>query len=372
MPRATGLYLVRLMDDTINLGSPNWDPADSYGRIACELAWHLAAAGQRVNALGPGEVLRETQSEALQALLRRPIRAALGGIVLGYPTNFEQFGELVTAGPRVAVTMFESTRLPEGWVEALNACQAVIVPSRWVVDTFLEAGVTAPITRIELGISEVFRPVIRPVGRKPFTFLCIADRWRRKGWDLAVLAFQQAFGEDPDYRLVLKARAQGFPIEIAHPCVEIVREDLSEAAMQALYARCDAMVAPTRGEGLYLPPLEFAATGGMFIVTGWSGPADYAHLGYRLRYRMTRAWTGYERFAGQDLGEWAEPELDHLVQQMKFVAQQAGPVAWARAWRNAQVVRQRYDWRRFAAGVLRVWCEVTRKGAAHGNRHATA
>jgi len=365
------------MSDAINLGSPNWDPADSYGRIACELAWHLAAAGQRVNALSPRGVLRDGQSDALQALLRQPVRAALGGIVLGYPTNFGQFGALAMAGPRVAVTMFESTRLPAGWVEALNACRAVVVPSRWAAAMFRENGVSVPITRIPLGISATFRPALRPAGRRPFTFLCIADRWRRKGWDLAVQAFHQAFGEDPAYRLVLKARRHGFPIEIGHPCVEIVREDLSEDGMQALYARCDAMAAPTRGEGLYLPPLEFAATGGMFIVTGWSGPADYAHLGYRLRYRMVRAWSGYERFAGQDLGEWAEPELDHLVRQMQFVAQQAGPVAWARAWRNARTVRELYDWRRFAAGVLGVWREVTQaeapqRGVRHGKRHATA
>lgn len=349
--------------DTVNICAPCFDPYDSYGQIACRLAWHLSADyGVHVNAIAQGDVLYDTQSAALQDLLRQPIRPALGGIVLGYPTNHRRFGGMVMAGPRIAVTNWESTIPPEGWVDALNQCVAVSVPSVFVRDVLVEAGTVAPVRIQPLGISETYHYVARPAERRPFTFLTIGDRNMRKGWDVALKAFVLAFERDPAYRLIVKARRNNFRFDIKTENVEVLREDLSEHEMQALFERVDAFVFPTRGEGFGLPPREAAATGLPVICTDWSGTADELRAwGYPLRATLADAWT-YDEFRGK-CGLWAEPDIEHLAEQMRYVAS-GSPYIAGMAQHAARRVRKLYDWRRFAGQVLDLWRETAQERMA--------
>jgi glycosyltransferase involved in cell wall biosynthesis len=280
--------------------------------------------------------------------------------------------------------MFESTRLPDGWVDPLNECRAVIVPSKWLVPVFRDCGVNVPIHVVPLGISETYQYVQRPRNRKPFTFLTIGDRFRRKGWDLTTIAFNKAFGQDPNYKLIIKARASEMKVEIAHPCVEILRQDITEREMMELYARADAYVFATRGEGFGLPPREAAATGLTVIATKWGGTADdLSAWGYPLRCTMVPAWQDNETLRG--LGEWAEPDIDHLAEQMKYVSS-GNPMIPHMGQESARRIRRLYNWQRFADGVWKVWQDATvipvsdsrrrrnakkfAKAGAHGNSNA--
>jgi glycosyltransferase involved in cell wall biosynthesis len=362
------------MSDVINVSSPNWNTVDSYGQLAVRLVWHLSQIGWHVNGFGSGNVIHDSQSKAVQALLEKPIRPTMGGLLLGYPTDFDKYGTLSNTGPRIAVTMFESTRLPDGWADILNTMQAVIVPSVWLVQVFQDNGVQVPIHVVPLGISETYQYVQRPQGRKPFTFLTLGDRGdRRKGWDLATLAFHKAFGENPDYKLIIKSRTKGLPIHIVHPCIEILRQDMTETQMQQLYACADAYVFATRGEGFGLPPREAAATGLPVIATRWGGTADdITAWGYPLRATLAPAWQDDEKLRG--LGEWAAPDLDHLIEQMRYVSS-GNPMIAHMGQESARRIRRLYDWQRFAEGVLNVWLDVTEqpnaikvaKEVIHGN-----
>ncbi len=358
------------MSDVINIASPNWDPMDSYGQLAVRLAYHLTMAGQRVNGFSAGDVVHPAQSKAVQEILQRPIKAATGGILLGYPTSFGKYGPLPSMGARIAVTMFESTRLPDGWVDALNECRAVIVPSRWLVQVFRDNGVRVPVHVVPLGISETYQFVRRPRGRKPYTFLTIGDRYRRKGWDLTVIAFNKAFGQDPTYKLIIKTRVGGLKFKIAHPCVDVISQDMTEREMMALYASADAYVFATRGEGFGLPPREAAATGLPVIATNWSGTADDLRAwGYPLRYTLVPAWQDNDKMRG--LGEWAEPDVDHLAEQMQYVAS-SNPMIPHMGQESARRIRRLYDWQRFADGVLKVWQGATEVPVSDSRRRRNA
>ena len=68
---------------------------------------------------------------------------------------------------------------------------------------------------------------------------------------------------------VAELRERGYP-------VEYIDRDLTESEMAGLYAACDCLVHPFRGEGFGLPVVEAMACGLPVIVTG-AGPAlDYA------------------------------------------------------------------------------------------------
>jgi len=329
----------------MNIFAPDWDPCDSYGRKASELRGHLLKRGVPVNAFGP-----HAPSAPIAVL-------SPGGIVLGYPTLTPRFGLLPSFGRKVAVTAWESTKVPPGWVENLNKCDAVSVGSTFVRDVLLAEGVSQPIHVHPLGVGAAYKHWYRQA-RKPFTFLAFTDRDQRKGGLYALQAFVKAFGEDPNYRLILKSRAGKAPFNMTNANMEVLAEDLTEGELAALYARCDALIFPTMGEGFGLPPREFAATGGISIVTNWGGTADdLPQWGIPLNWRPVQAWTSkrYVAFKGMDLGQWAEPDLDQLVQLLRWVAAMPIGVRNALGEQFAANARRLYSWERFANSVYEVW-----------------
>jgi len=336
------------------------DPADSFGLIAIELGRHLQRLGNYVNlySLGPREVA--FQDAEIAALIRQPVRAGMGGIFGGYPTTHVQYpNPLLQMGPRVAVTMFESSKIPEGWDRPLNACSAIVTPCRFCRDIFREAGVTVPIHVIPLGVNEIYRPAPRCDSR-PFTFLAFIDRGLRKGGIQAMDAFIAAFGDDTGYKLILKGRKSKINATILNPNIELIQEDYSETQMRDLFYRADAMIANTRGEGFGLLPRQAAACGCIALATNFAGTADDIDAwGVPLPCRRVRAdWSHHGRLSKMDLGEWAEVDTVDLVAMLRDVANRREEYQ-ARAQAQAPAVGAMYTWGRFAQGVLDVWKEVS-------------
>lgn len=333
----------------------NLDPYDSYGLMACELLRGLHSQGVAVNALSLGENQHANQPEDIAALTSRPITASFGGILLGYPTVYAKYPPLAHYGRRVALTMFESTKLPEQWADILNTMDAVITPSRFCRDVFANCGVTVPIHVIPLGIDPIYQPVKRQ-GQRPFTFLAIGDRGKRKGMLEAIQAFAHAFGGSPDHRLIIKTRDAGLYIKVLNENIDIIREDYTKEQMRDLYGRCDCLVFPTRGEGFGLPPREFAATGAPVIATEWGGTAEDIDLwGTALGYKLAQSdWSGVKRFNGMDLGQWAEPDIGHLSSLMCLVATYR-KVYTDIAQNRAAQLHDLYNWQDFSQRVKEVY-----------------
>lgn len=341
---------------TITVYAPgHWDIYDSYGLIACQLARHLTRAGVYVNAVGMGKTVMDTQPEDIRAVTNRPIMPSLGGIVLGYPTGYAKHSSLLHCGPRVAVTMFESSKLPSGWTEPLNAMDAVIVPSVFCREVFRNSGVTAPIHVVPLGISEVYRYQERTEGR-PLTFLAFLDRGARKGGVIALQAFLRAFGESMEYRLILKMRKPKVPFELTNPNIEVIQHDMSEEELYALYLRADVLINPHKGEGFGLLPREFAATGGISLTTNWSGTADdLSEWGWSLPCHLERAdWEGHKTLAGQELGEWAACDPDAVAKTLLHVDAHLDAYRYLARF-HAERAAQLYSWQGFAQRVLAIW-----------------
>lgn len=356
----------------------NWDLYDSYGLIACQLARQLAAMGLHVNAMGRGQVNMPNQPPDLSAITSRPIIPSLGGIVLGYPSGYDNHPNLLHAGPKVAITMFESSKIPPDWIEPLNACHAVIVPARFLIPIFRDCGVTAPIHAIPLGIGEAYAPKPRQATHRPFRFLAFLDRGRRKGLHWAQFAFMRAFGDDSNVELWLKGRAvkdaqPNDPRIFAptNPNFRVIQQDLTEAELADLYCECDALINPNMGEGWGLIPREFAATGGIALTTGWGGTGeDIEQWGIPLPYAMEAAdWAAYKNFKGMDLGQWAMPDLDGCAAIMRDVVANRDHYA-SDALSKAPAVGRMYNWRGFAEGVWGVFQQAAQRWAGEQTQAA--
>lgn len=329
----------------INVFAHYWNMADSYGRIAFELSdaierlddWH-------VNRFGPFAP-------------RQPMRMSIGGLLTGYPTAFQTFGEIAQVGPRIALTMFESSEAPVEWADPLNSCSSLIVPSPSQVTLFRAIGVTVPIYVHPLGIGPEFKYKMRRK-KKKFRILAIGDRGRRKGAHLAMFAFVKAFGDREDVELVIKCR--DYPGSIANENIRLISKDYTNAQMAKLYQSADLMVFPSAGEGFGLPPREAAATGALTIATTYLGTADHiAQWGIPLGFKMVKAWQGDpmwgDRSLDGDLGEWAEADVDALAELMTWVKELPIEVRNGLGKHYSNNIRRLYTWDDLALGVATAW-----------------
>jgi glycosyltransferase involved in cell wall biosynthesis len=296
----------------------------------------------------------------------QPVRPSLGGIFLGYPTGFEAHeNPLLHLGPRIGLTMFESSKIPEGWSECMNRMDHIVTPTKWGKRLFEDDGVTVPITVARLGINPAYRLRERPpLDGRPITFLTFIDRGKRKGGIAATNAFIDAFGSDPSVKLIIKGRRAKIKLGFINPNIETIQQDMTEEELADLYARCDVLINPNMGEGFGLIPREFAATGGISFATGWAGTGeDLDRWGWPLPYHLTKAdWRGARLLEGNDLGDWAKPDLPgvakvyrQIVDKFEFYKREAE--------RRAPSLPGYYSWDGYAKLILERWRD--------GNRHGT-
>jgi len=194
--------------------------------------------------------------------------------------------------PLMAYTMYESTRVPEAWVNFLNKhIEVVLTPSSYSKAVFRQSGVTRPIHILplfcdadEAGYSPKFNN-----GNEPYIYMwqgVAYDPCGRKGVDVVVRAFTELKKEkriEKDSRLVLKYlpyKSNKLIIDRLDTPLGIVyiQKNMTPGAMNKLYANVDCCVNPTHGEGFGLIPLEQMARCKPVLVTDYS--MDYVKEPY--------------------------------------------------------------------------------------------
>jgi glycosyltransferase involved in cell wall biosynthesis len=274
----------------------------------------------------------------------------------------DRYVEAYVAPPYAIYTMFETETLPARWAPALARAGRVWVPSRFNVETFAAGGVPRELIEyVPLGL-EVERMAIDGdpfafAGRRGCAFLCVCSFSARKGWDILVEAWANAFDRNDDVTLILRTggvdvraqierhlRERGIdPARIA-PLV-VLSETLSSAALAALYRSVDAFVLPSRGEGVGLPYLEAMALGLPTIGTDWGGATEFLNeeTGYLIRSELVQVDRATAR-ANPLLRDqrWAAPSVQATAERMREVYGHRED-ALLRAARGCAVARIHYN-----------------------------
>ena len=115
---------------------------------------------------------------------------------------------------------------------------------------------------------------------------------------------------------VAELRERGYP-------VEYIDRDLTETELAGLYAACDGLVHPFRGEGFALPVVEAMACGLPAIVTGAGPVLDYATEETAFLIPARRSYFAECRVGDlETIGRpWLfEPDADALVELLRSVA----------------------------------------------------
>lgn len=247
---------------------------------------------------------------------------------------------------RIAIVPFETTVIPATWISRINACKALLVPCQQNVDAFKASGVTVPIEIIHWGVDpSKFYQLERTEGR-PFTFGTMGALSTRKGTDVLVKAFQIAFPNEQDVRLICKTSFFQYPFGTHDKRVRVDMTPVDhEDLLNSFFKQVDCFVFPTRGEGFGLTPLEAMATGIPAIVTDWSGPVEYMtdEVGWKLKYTMAPAKEFTNIVYKEECGDWAEPSIDHLVELMRYAYEHRDEVK-AKGKAAAEHVKNNWLW----------------------------
>jgi len=299
-----------------------------------------------VESLGFRDTLASDHRALLERSLARPIEGPF--LQLQHSTIDSFNSPHDSAVYSIGRSMFETDSLPSHWVSGANAVDELWVPGEFNRQTFRDAGVRTPLHVIPGGIdSDQFRPGVEPYavpGALGTVFLSVFE-WRlRKGWDVLLRAWADAFTPDDDVTLVLRT----YPISQsdARSNTEVINERVNAflhdqcggrsrtdvarivvlgqrvAArdLPALYGMSHAFVLPTRGEGWGRPFMESMACGVPVIATNWS-----AHLAFMNDENSYLVDTDglvladsveVPLYAKQ---RWANPSLTHLVTQLRRV-----------------------------------------------------
>jgi len=208
---------------------------------------------------------------------------------------------------RVCFTMWETDALPVRFSRILNQYDEILVPCKHNIPVF---GAHHPkVNYIPLGVdTEWWKPYDREPNQK-FRFHAAGSLWMRKGLDRVVEAFHAA--HLPNAELHIKAAPQAYdtPKNIESDRVFLHRGWMTREEQRDWFNQADCFVAPARGEGFGLIPLQAIALGVPTIITATSGQEQFAHLASTVvGHRKTHCFMG---------GRWDEVVFDELVVAMR-------------------------------------------------------
>ncbi|MBN1814709.1 MAG: glycosyltransferase family 4 protein [Anaerolineae bacterium] len=286
-----------------------------YGNAAIEIGKELAWLEPSVKLLDmaiPDEADASTFGEIGGECWDVDGTALVMAIPLWYP--------FVHARRLAAFTMCESTQIPREFIPPIEEhARLVIVPCEHCRKVY-ERMTDKPVRVAPLGIDPgEYQPMYRGQRDQPYTFLWSGTPDLRKGYDLAYGGFYRAFGHRMDVKLIMHFRE--FPLGLkgcTDPNVELIEGMISQERWLALLKQADCFLYPARGEGWGLPPREAAATGLPAIVTNWGGLSDQIDrwaLPVRVSHLVPATFGPWDT---GEIGEWAEPDVTHLVARMQW------------------------------------------------------
>lgn len=273
----------------------------------------------------------------------------------------------------VGKTVFETDRLSPEWVSRCNAMDEVWVPTQFNVETFRQSGVKVPLVIVPEGVDpDFYRPGLEPLpipGRRGFAFLSIFEWTYRKGWDLLLRAWAEAFSPGDDVCLILRAspvkgdkakphsikdRVKAYYDSIGRPLdqvapVIVMEDQVPQIHMPNLYAAADAFVLPSRGEGWGRPYIESMSCSLPVIGTRWGGNLEYMNRdnSYLIETNGREAVDEKMELPFYDGHCWSSPSPGHLKSLMKdvFSNREAARLKGQRARRD---VIAHWTWKRSA------------------------
>lgn len=311
------------------------------------------------------------QDALLHAALRRPVPPEAAGDAISVVHHYPFITDVQPAGLRGILFFWEETAVPADTIAHLNDHFDVVwVAAESVKRALLNSGCRAPVFVIPIGVDHLIPAHTEPLGvlrvadGQRLRFLHVSSVFERKGADVLLAAYLDAFSADDAVELYIKT----FPNP--HNCIHQQLEELltgrdnparviideaplDDAGMLALYRSAHAMVLPTRGEGFNLPAAEAMAMGLPVITTGYSAQVDFCSRATATLVDFHFASSRSHVRASDAC--WLEPDRADLVSKLQHLRKRilAGdPSLQAQCQAGLRHVRDTYRWDNCARGLL--------------------
>ena len=314
----------------------------SLSNVNRELAQRLSQAhGLRLSPVGPNVLVNGHASDPeLQRVVKTLVRKAPSNTEVTIRHSWPPSWQKPAQGKWVLMQPWEFGAIPREWSAQLGNVDQVWANSTYIERMYLEAGVPAEkVKLLPLAVDGTrFRPGVAPMKldtAKKYKFLFVGGTIHRKGPDVLLKAFLETFRRADDVCLVIKdfgansvytgqtleAEIRAAQADPEAPEILYLDHELKAQEIPSLYAACDCLVHPYRGEGFGLPVLEAMACGLPVIVTGGGATDDFATDEFAYRLPAQRQFIGDTvggfKLAGR--GWWLEPSLFHLKLALKRV-----------------------------------------------------
>lgn len=253
------------------------------------------------------------------------------GLIFWYPNTYTEYNIF---DKTYGYFVFEYSKIPSGFISAINELDGVCVPSKWAKETLVKNKVTIPIYVIPGGVnSEKYNSKNRNLDNNVFKFLHIGKKEERKGTELVVRAFNEAFAGDKKIRLTLsidnphdttfsaEKYLSGLINDLKYPIgnidiVHFVKD------MKSLYDTHDAAIFPTLAEGIGLPITEAMASSLSVIVSNNTGVTEYANSDNAILLNDFDEVPVYDPLffpRKGEFGTWMKPKLYNIVKSLRWV-----------------------------------------------------
>jgi len=212
----------------------------------------------------------------------------------------------------------------------------VMTASKWGVEVLKNNGVTVPLYVVPGGVDHnVFNSSTRKLDEKRFRFLHIGKAESRKGTNLVIQAFNEAFQGDRKVRLSLfidNPHLRNFDADmflnsvheglgLKYPVTNIDVRHFEDNIVN-IYNSHHAAVFASKAEGIGLPIVEAMSCGLPVIVPFNSGITEYAtdDNSILLKDLVEEDIHDPTFFAGKgEFGKWNTPKVEDLTNKMKWV-----------------------------------------------------
>jgi len=250
---------------------------------------------------------------------------------------------------KIGYTPWESTEFMPAWWNPLHKVDEVWAPNFFTYDVFKNKLPNKKIFTYQHGIDHAYKPRLKKYNsEKPFTFLFIGEPYWRKDGDLVARTFAKLYGNNPDYRLIIKCSKlntiklkdeQGFwaSPDVLYDNIICITSFLSPEQMIELYDAADVFVYPTWGEGFGFNPLQAIAMGIPTITTTeWCDYRDYITVPIGSNFQ-TSPWQEIHP------GGMYRPNAHDLARVMGEAKENHSD--WCKlAFKNSFEVHKKFDW----------------------------
>jgi len=279
----------------------------------------------------------------------------------------------------VGLTLFECDRIHPSWVMKMNDMDGIITTSKFCRDVFKLCGVKKKIDVVPIGIdTSIFYPPTKEYKESESSelkFIAVGQYTSRKGFDLLLKAWLEAFKDVQDVSLTLYT----FRSNVSEPEFKAIEKDIDtiikgrstpkvtlkrpychQRGYAEILRQHHVFILPSRGEGFCIPAVEAQACGLLPIVTnGSSLPEVIApDCGRLIKVDGLETCWGlphipwYNKTFDYD-PRWLKPNLQDIIHHLKWCYENRDE-AIAKGLEASNYVRERFDMMRVTKQLERV------------------